>query len=473
MTTHKHSRRVRYSHPLNDINDLHDQLQRAALVQAIENELRNLEDCPDGHVIGLYGSWGSGKTYVLSQVIRQCLNNNTDEQPVHIIPCLFMAWRYELEGTLAPGLIRSLQQVIEWDEVHTFLPNFKDRLFQEGVKRDIRQLLDILTSLTSVVVPHMQPLAQIARSVYGNEQNDAAVDRVRNQMQQLIERILNQAKKGAEERNQARRNQGKESIQRSYRLVIFVDDLDRCSPENLVRLFEWLKNHFLVENCVYVLALDHVVAARAIVGRYRDYLEEKHDLSYGYRYLEKLIDSEYELEQTTLVQAMAISQIYDSTKTLEDLAFDIAGSDFSGINLVPQLMQMRCLGTPRTTLKILNKFQRAMETFRHPNHESVRNRMVPSYPFWTLFMIAIYFQMGPEDFIGFVQGHSELYKVISGEKKSSDEANWPLSDFINFAVQFRQQTTRGGGSSVAFPDETNRIILSRLIRENTVLPLVD
>ncbi|NJO07315.1 MAG: hypothetical protein HC876_18370, partial [Chloroflexaceae bacterium] len=160
-----------------------------------------------------------------------------------------------------------------------------------------------------------------------------------------------------------------------------------------------------------------------------------------------------------------------SEKKLQDIAREIAGGDFSGIAFVEDLMQLRCLGTPRTTLKIINKFKRAMDTLQSPEHQIVKNRLVSSYPFWSLFIIAIYFQMGPEEFIGFVQGSTKLYKTISGEiQNPGDNHPWPLSDFIAFAVQFRHRSAKNGRSTVDFPDERNRQLLSKLIRENTILP---
>ncbi len=104
------------------------------------------------------------------------------------------------------------------------------------------------------------------------------IDEVKGKMAELVEAILDSA------------HEADPTKQKQYRLVIFIDDLDRCSTERMVRMFEWLKVHMLVERCTYVLALDHIAAARAIVGRYREYLGEDQDLAYGLRYLEKLIE---------------------------------------------------------------------------------------------------------------------------------------------------------------------------------------
>jgi formylglycine-generating enzyme required for sulfatase activity len=52
------------------------------------------------------------------------------------------------------------------------------------------------------------------------------------------------------------------------RIVFFIDDLDRCQPEQVLRLLEALKLYLNVEDCVYVLGVDHAAVKRAIERQY-------------------------------------------------------------------------------------------------------------------------------------------------------------------------------------------------------------
>lgn len=66
------------------------------------------------------------------------------------------------------------------------------------------------------------------------------------------------------------------------RLVIFIDDLDRCSEENVVQLLESIKLYLNTRYCVFVLGMDNAAVRRAVqqrvpgsnVDNAREYLEK-------------------------------------------------------------------------------------------------------------------------------------------------------------------------------------------------------
>jgi hypothetical protein len=460
-----------FSYDLDKFDDVVDTLGRNSLARTIARELHDCNSCPDGRVLGLYGSWGAGKSHVLAQVIKHCIDQNAIDD-VYIVPCIFKAWRYETEGDLAPGLIRSLIQLPQHPEIKSKLSLFDDDKLLEETKKIAKELLSIVLDLSLATVPAGQvvsgALQRLGKRISESsvdalqkqpDDDDAKIDEVQKKMKKLVDSILQQAKQKYPDKRP--------------RLVIFIDDLDRCSPKNMVRLFEWLKNHLLVDNCVYVLALDHVAAARAIVGEYKNYLEDDKDLAYGLRYLEKLIDSEYELGQSKKLEYMAIQALYEESAPyrqcddLKILAERIEGTQFAGSDLIPALMSMQCLRTPRTTLKIIAKFTRIIEEFKSPQWSDERNSL-PAYPFWILFMTSMYYRLEPEQFTRFVAGELSIYNLMRGEntKTRTGAENsslfGPLADFEQFALNFRTKT----GGNVPVPLTEQRQLLARLVHEN-------
>lgn len=449
----------RFDHRVEKIDDLQDDLGRGTIAKTVADEIRgNKRPC----VIGVYGSWGAGKSYLLSQVIKELLDGNQRGKQ-QVIVCVFNPWLYEMEGGLAPGLIKSLYNLEKQFPGRNPLVS-KTKLYKEIAN----SLLDLLVEIGPALVPGGQSLvtalgkmAQAAlRSVdeYGKVVDSAlpkpVVDEVKDKMQKLVNAIMN----AAHEKDSSK----------EYRLVIFIDDLDRCSPENMVRMFEWLKVHLLVEGCIYVLALDHIAAARAIVGRYKEYLGEERDLAYGFRYLEKLVESEYELGTAPNVELMALRQVFGANtpyKRVSEIARNLCGGDFPGVRSIDELLELRSLLAPRTMLKIVYKFKRAMDVLLSESASELRNQLPSSYPFWTLLLISMYYRLDPDHLDEFVRDRGVIYKLMNnpGSVQSDEWGNWPLREFCQYADRVGAST----GTSMQLPKTEHLFRLVSVIRENS------
>lgn len=84
------------------------------------------------------------------------------------------------------------------------------------------------------------------------------------------------------------------------RVVIFVDDLDRCLPEKAVEVLEAIKLFMDVPGVVFVLGMDKEVVERGIEARYRSFFHDKtvrgNELPInGNAYLQKMIQIPFHL----------------------------------------------------------------------------------------------------------------------------------------------------------------------------------
>src|SRR4051794_6890454 len=52
------------------------------------------------------------------------------------------------------------------------------------------------------------------------------------------------------------------------RLVVFVDDIDRCSPDKALALLDAIKVFLDLPGCIFVLGLDLSVAQKALAMKY-------------------------------------------------------------------------------------------------------------------------------------------------------------------------------------------------------------
>lgn len=67
------------------------------------------------------------------------------------------------------------------------------------------------------------------------------------------------------------------------RLIVFIDDLDRCLPENALAVLESLKLYLSQVNCIFFIGLDKRVIEQAVSQRYKDIKIT------GKEYIEKII----------------------------------------------------------------------------------------------------------------------------------------------------------------------------------------
>jgi hypothetical protein len=99
----------------------------------------------------------------------------------------------------------------------------------------------------------------------------------------------------------------------SGRLVVFVDDLDRCTPDAALSVLEALKLFVGDARCVFVLAMDFDILSAVAERRFGDHLQIS-----GSEYLEKIIQLPFFLPDIT----------FDSLRaSLSRHAGDLAGND--------------------------------------------------------------------------------------------------------------------------------------------------
>jgi hypothetical protein len=77
------------------------------------------------------------------------------------------------------------------------------------------------------------------------------------------------------------------NLPRNTKIVIMIDDLDRCSPEKIVEVLEAIKLLLNFELFIVTIALDSNVISRAVEKRYEKVLAEVGRS--GYAYLDKII----------------------------------------------------------------------------------------------------------------------------------------------------------------------------------------
>lgn len=82
------------------------------------------------------------------------------------------------------------------------------------------------------------------------------------------------------------------------RIVVFVDELDRCSPMEVASTLETIKTFLEVERCVFIVAADHQVLEQALRKKARQQTPTDPTNPYysaGSSYLDKIFQYQYQL----------------------------------------------------------------------------------------------------------------------------------------------------------------------------------
>jgi ribosomal protein L7/L12 len=205
-----------------------DGLDRSNMAKAIHNVITQ---CDTPLVIGLYGTWGIGKTSLMKLVELEL------ERSGEVVTVWFDAWQHQFDENPAVALL------------HTMVDDL--RLGEEGR----RLLFAIASALGEIALKRTAGVStkdlQQLQEQY--EEQRFAIREKQIRLRKYFEELLQRA-----------------SGNGSVRIVFFIDDLDRCLPENILSVLEALKLFLNMPGCVYVLGVDRQALEASIRRKYPD-----------------------------------------------------------------------------------------------------------------------------------------------------------------------------------------------------------
>lgn len=284
---------------------------------AIKNMLETNNDYFEkNNMIALYGEWGSGKTSVMEYINKNITNYNV---------VFFEAWKYEKDSNLSLSLFEMILDKVEAE---------KDSLGKvlEDVKLIGKTLLNFSKNL----------LFNYRLSLPGMTVNiDQATKDTIKEMDELIERtsFYTNLKEFNISYNKLLDEYHKAT---GKKLLVFIDDLDRCSPENVLDLISSIKHFFIdSDKVVYFCGVDKHAVSKAINIRYQNIIKSE-------EYLEKVFDVTFNMPE-----------IQNIDKLLEDFIsrvslFNTVSDD--NLNLLKQFFLHIKFTNPRKLKKLFNKY---------------------------------------------------------------------------------------------------------------------
>jgi hypothetical protein len=211
--------------------------------------------------IGVFGEWGTGKTSLMRLVEREL------SRPENVVTVWFNAWRYEQEEHPVVPLVGSIVRELERQR-----PSSRAGKASKSLIRALKALAYGVSVTPSVKVPGLAGVeASLALKDVADKYEQLTKDT-------LLERSLYY---GAFAELDAVR------LDDDIRIVVLIDDLDRCFPDKGVKLLESIKLALSQPGFIFVLAVAREVIEGYLQHRYaKDYGISDFD---GKRYLDKIV----------------------------------------------------------------------------------------------------------------------------------------------------------------------------------------
>lgn len=276
----------------------------------LENNLKN------GFVVGVEGSWGSGKSSLVNLAIEELKNKKGTVNVVQFTPWLVGSRNellVQLFSDLEPVIIKSLP-VSERDDARNLLKRY--------AKASSR-----LASIFELAELGGMPLAsQIAKFI----------KETGREAKSLSEKSL------TEMNSELRNKLSKMEVP----VVVFVDDLDRLDPDEISEVLRLIKAVADFPNVAYILAYDADVVSAS--------LKKSLGVENGRRYLEKIVQASFKVPSAMIYDLRnwlrdEFQKIHEdkSITELEQSRLEAAYYNWSGV----------FLKTPRDVVLVLNSLR--------------------------------------------------------------------------------------------------------------------
>lgn len=266
--------------------------------------------------VGVFGAWGSGKTTLMRMIESSLREKETEPAAQRFVFVRFDAWKYYKEDALWRAmLLRVLDALrrrpandpknLQGKIAHLEESLYRDVEWQEkgGLTIDWPKLIQAgaggALKLTFSFVPGLSTLVQAVQAAQKKIGEGAIADDVSSIAAAFQRDVVT---------HHQRQLRHIEQFQREFsglvkdhftdqRLVIFVDDLDRCLPEKAIEVLEAIKLFLDVKGCVFILGIDQDVITRGLEAKYKDFAwaSARQQAEFSRHYIEKLIQLPFHL----------------------------------------------------------------------------------------------------------------------------------------------------------------------------------
>jgi len=193
-----------------------DLLNRNKFVEDFYEEIISLP-FPDSFVFGLYGSWGEGKTSVINLLKSKFKSKKNDK----FLIVDFDPWYFKDEKAILSAFYRNVERTISKKFI---LPDLKKTFLK------YKNLISL--GLSQVGIKFILPF------------REEAIEEIKQRIESYITQI------------------GK-------KIVIFIDDIDRLQPNDILLIFKLVRLNAKFKNTIFILSFDPIIIQEHLTERFK------------------------------------------------------------------------------------------------------------------------------------------------------------------------------------------------------------
>ena len=275
--------------------------------------------------IGIYGDWGSGKS-TLMKLTKKLLDSDQNTLTVE-----FNGWLFEGYEDAKTALCGKILDAMHNAEKKNLFVKGKDKIAELLKQVDKGKLLSkgIKYGLDFFLTGSVRTITELTLTGLISSIKQKAGDVSEGEIKKLIDTLKTEDTKRTEIKNF--RKTFKEIFDdcKNERLVVFIDELDRCTPDTILDIFEAIRLFLYVPGATFIIGADERLVSYAVKTKYRDI--PGHDIDISKEYLEKLV--QYPVKIPQLNEQEVKQYITCLLLQIEDLDFKTIAQAISNMGI--------------------------------------------------------------------------------------------------------------------------------------------
>lgn len=302
-----------------------DYLNFGYLVDMVADIATNRDLSPS--TIGLYGDWGSGKSSLM-KLARQKIEEQDKSvkrgkeggEQLKSLCIEFNGWLFEGYEDAKTSLCGAILDALADEE--RFGPMVADRAKEFLEKIDFKKILGkgVKFGLDYLLTGGIGALTDLTLSSVLNSLKDSAGKIESKQIEELLAKLKADEKTRTEIKNFRKEFGELLKDSKVENLVVFIDELDRCSPDTILEIFEAMRLFLFVEGTSFVIGADQRLIEYAIKSKYKEV--PGNNLDIGKEYLEKVVQYPINIPQLNKPEVNQYLSCLLLEKTLEEDDFN-------------------------------------------------------------------------------------------------------------------------------------------------------